>query len=218
MAVRSLSVLATFIWLICGASSVADEDVSPLPTLRDLLNEPRDPHERRGSPPNDAARYFVQLHARPDCETVFLNRDGEREKRIRNRMLVITWFRGNGSSALQYEVDASGHVDSVRNVYNWARQANHSHDISYAKITELQALFETLPPSGDAPPIDRTVHFSFQDRAEWRTETYDADNLPATMEAVMEIIGERFETKGERIKLSPEWPYGGPSVVPAWQP
>lgn len=84
--------------------------------------------------------------------------------------------------------------------------------------TAHSTLLESLPTSRNPPPIDRTVHLSFQDRAEWRTETYNADNLPAAMEAVMEIIGERFETKGERIKLSPEWPYGGPSVVPAWQP
>lgn len=217
MAVQSISVLATFIWLLCGASSVADEDASPLPTLRELLNKPRNPEERRVYPPNEAAQYFVQLHDRPDCEQVFLNRDGRREKRIRNRILVITWFRGNGSNALQYEVDASGHINSVRNVYNWATQANHSHEIDYAQITELQALLETLPPSGDSPPIDRTVHLSFQDRTEWRTETYDADNLPTAMETVMEIIGERFETKEERITRSRKWPYGGSSVVPVWQ-
>jgi hypothetical protein len=41
----------------------------------------------------------------------------------------------------------------------------------------------------------RTVHVSFESDDKWRTETYDAADLPAEFEKIMLIIGERFETK-----------------------
>ena len=217
MAVRSISLLTVFVWLVCGVSSVANEDSPLLPTLSELLKQPRDPDERRGSPPNEAVQYFVRLHDSPYCEQIFLNREGQRQKRIRHRILVVTWFLKSGACALQYEVDTLGGINSVRHVYNWATQAGETHEISYSQVIDIQALLEKLPPSGNPPPIDRTVHVSFQDHAEWRTGTYDADKLPAAMEAIMHIIGERFETKGDRITPSPVWPEVGPSVVPMWK-
>lgn len=217
MVVRCFSLLATFAWLMGGVSSVADEDVSPRPTLTKLLNQHRNPDERSGAPPNEAAKYFVQLHDRPDCKQVVLSHDGRREKRVRTRLLVMSWFQGNGGMALQYEVHVSGRIYSVRNVYNWARQSDGSHEISYGQIAELTNLLESLPTSGNPPPIDRTVYVSFQDHADWRTETYDADRLPVALEAVMQIVGERIESLETRITPSPEWPYGGPSLVPVWK-
>ena len=50
------------------------------------------------------------------------------------------------------------------------------------------------------PPISRTVHVSFQDAKQWRTETYDATALPEKLEQILVILGERFETKNRLPK------------------
>ena len=57
-----------------------------------------------------------------------------------------------------------------------------------------------MPESKAEPPIERTVLVSFQSDDKWRTETYDAAELPKEFENLMLIIGERAETKDRHKK------------------
>ncbi|HSI32933.1 MAG TPA: hypothetical protein VK986_05025, partial [Tepidisphaeraceae bacterium] len=68
---------------------------------------------------------------------------------------------------------------------------------------ELTALLAALPASKSPPPLARLVIVSRQVGDEWRTDVYDAAELPPAMEAVMAILGERYETRGRRPARSP---------------
>lgn len=170
--------------------SVADD----AHTLEHLL-EQESPRKKRWLSPVIPVKAFVANHAR--SEDRFENEDGQVV--VRKRLLLVTWFRGSGSSAFVYTVHDSGQVVDVREVHGWASQAMRARDLGETQTNTLRDLVRKLPESNATPPIHRTVHVSMRDGEKWRTETYDATALPEEFEAVMEVVGERFETRDRRI-------------------
>ena len=47
------------------------------------------------------------------------------------------------------------------------------------------------------------MHVSFKAEEDWKTVTYDAEELPREFESVLLILGERFET-ANRFGASPD--------------
>jgi hypothetical protein len=169
------------LWLTAGMATAralrADE---PGPTLKELIRQARD--LRTFDTPAEAVKYHLTLHASPQW--------GQRR-----HLLVISWFRGNGRTALRYTVTEDGTSEDVREVYSHASQVWQQTSLSAKDLKRLTDLLPNLPESKAEPPIERTVHVSFQSGDKWRTETYDASTLPDEFEAVLKITGERFETK-----------------------
>ena len=114
--------------------------------------------------------------------------------------LQISWFRGDGRTSLRYSVTEGGLRYDYRHVYNHAIQSARKTQLSKAELKSLRELLENLPESQAEPPIERTVHTSFQAGGIWRSETYDAASLPDQFEAILRIIGERFETRDRHKK------------------
>ena len=92
----------------------------------------------------------------------------------------------------------AGYVCDVRDVYNWALQASNRKQLEEEPLKTLHQLIPVLPKSTTEPPIGRTVYVSFKDKNCWRTETYDAEKLPGEFESVLQILGERFETRDRK--------------------
>ena len=175
------------------------------PTLKKLLEHKCDEQDKRLSDPCVAVKYFVAFHRGPELGPEFkiTFKDGkELCLHMQHRMLVISWFLHGGTTALRYAVNGAGDVHDVREVHNWALQAWHDKKLGKKRLKELRTLLPRLPKSTSDPPIDRTVHVSFADSEGWRTETYDTENLPVEFESVMQILGERFETR-DREKAKP---------------
>jgi len=172
--------------LVVGLGSLrADE---PGPTLKELLRQAKDlgPFDPSDSPAM-AVRSEMRRHAGP--------RLGGNQY-----ALQISWFRGDGRTSLRYSVTEGGFRHDYRHVYNHATQANRKKQLTEIELNSLRELLEKLPESKAEPPIERTVHTSFQAGDVWRTETYDAATLPDPFEAIMRIIGERFETRDRHKK------------------
>jgi hypothetical protein len=167
-----------------SASRAAARSEAPGPTLKELLKQEGDGGQNS---PADAVRDHLSVHAGP--------RWG-----IHRHRLVISWFIGNGTTALRYTVTESGISEDVREVYNWASQDWQRKWLSADNLKRLAELLPQLPESKAEPPIERTVHISFQSGDQWRTETYDAAALPAQFEQVMLILGERSETHARHQK------------------
>lgn len=151
----------------------------PAPTLKYLLKQEPD---KRLESSAAAVRYYLNFHAEP-------------QPGIPRPILVISWFPGDGKTALRYRVIENGNIEDVRDVFNRTTQAWHQRVLPRLDLRQLKELLPTLPASTAEPPIGRTVLVSFQSRDKWRTETYDAAKLPDELEKVLLIIGERFETK-----------------------
>lgn len=178
--IRDVLFLAVLVVVAC-ADLRADE---PRPTLKELLRQ--EPDESRNSAPA-AVRDHLLKHAKPQWGAT-------------RHLLVISWFLGTGRTALQYTVAEDGTSDNVREVYNWASQDWHQKLLAADDLNRLAKLLPKLPESTAEPPVERTVHVSFQSGEKWRTVTYDAAALPNEFEKVILIIGERFETADRHKK------------------
>jgi len=180
---QSLQKIAANNQRVSAASAPAPNN-QPGPTLKELLSQEGNGGRNSSS---EAVRDHLSVHA------------GPRWGADRHR-LVISWFLGKGTTALRYTVTESGISEDVREVYKWASQEWHRKWLSADDLLRLTELLPQLPESESEPPIERTVHVSFQSGDQWRTETYDASALPAELEQVMLILGERFETQARHTK------------------
>jgi hypothetical protein len=148
-------------------------------------------------PDTEAMRYYRESHATPyNWGQPFAN--GERGST--DAVLVMTWFR-SPNIGLRYCVLSTGREFDVRDVYNWAFQASRSRQMSAREFAKLKGTAESLPDSEATPALNRLVIVSHWAKGKWRTERYDQKQLPAGMEKIMNIVGERFETK-ERAKTA----------------
>ena len=118
-----------------------------------------------------------------------------------HRVLVMTWFLRSGRIALFYTVSDEGKSYNVRSVYNvcdGAEQDSHKAQLSDKTLADLRTLLSQLPKSKAKPPIAQTVVLSFKRDGKWSREVYDSTALPETVEKIMLIVGERFETKDRK--------------------
>jgi hypothetical protein len=178
--------IRNLLWLMMAVTvgSVAAQE--PGQTLKELVRQ-------ASSGPNstseisDAVRWQMSYHADPQWGG-------------RKHILVVSWFHWKVVGVLRYKVTENGESDNVRCYYNHASQDYRDETLSTESMRSLRDLLLKLPASSAEPPIERTVHVSFQAGDKWRTETYDAAKLPDEFEKVMLIIGERFETEGRHGK------------------
>jgi hypothetical protein len=113
------------------------------------------------------------------------------------RLLEITWSLRKGVH-LFYDVSQGGDWYNARNVVYFAVQANQNGQFSEKDLADLRGLLPKLPKSAAKPPIERTVAVSCERDGRWCTETYDSSHIPETLEKIMLILGERFETKDRK--------------------
>jgi len=157
------------------------------PTLKELLKQEPD---KRLENSTAAVRYHLSFHAEPQLQPG-----------LPRPILVISWFPGDGKTALRYRVIENGNSEDVRDVFNHAAQAWHQRVLPRLELRQLKELLSTLPVSTAEPPIERTVHVSFRAGNKWRSETYDVAKLPDEFEKALLIIGERFETKNRHQNI-----------------
>ncbi len=196
---RWTQLVAIALLLGLGADDARSEEP---PTLKQMLNRKRDESDsERPTPPWvlsspwAAVHDFVTYHTGPQFRSWTINDDGSWREHVQTRTLVISWFLDDGATALRYTVSDTGHEHDVRHVYNWARQADNDRQLNHDEINRLNAIVSRLPKSVAEPPINRTVLVSFKHNDDWRTETYDTERLPAEVESVFQLLGERFETR-----------------------
>lgn len=113
-------------------------------------------------------------------------------------LILITWFRSE-NIGLEYVVDTNGKKWDCRVVHDWAAQDSHDGLIEEKQLEELSTVVRSLPESGVTPPLERLVMVTRRRNDAWRTDAYDADQLPDSLEKVFSIIGERFETR-DRVR------------------
>jgi hypothetical protein len=144
---------------------------------------------------DEAVEYYMSAHRDPagDLEQQGANH----QQKPKRPLLVMTWFLRSGT-ALRYNVTQKGKWFNVRNVYDWASQDAHGGQLSAKELANLRGLLPKLPKSAAKPPIERTVVVSCERDGKWCTETYDSSHIPETLERVMLIVGERFETKDRK--------------------
>ncbi len=192
--------IAVFIGgLACSPQCLAGD---PGPTLEELLRSPAAQGitlEQSNSPAFAVADH-VRAHAGAEMRSTTKDKDGKKIEHVVHRLLVVSWFLGNGRTVLRYTVINDGHCFDERHVFDWAHQGGRQKSLSKDELVSLGKLFGKLPKSKSTPPIERTVHVSFQLADEWRTETYDASALPDALEQTMLILGERAETRGRHTK------------------
>ena len=184
-------------------STLADRwTKNPEPTFRDLVEGPCD---NRYAPCGRVRSYVDYDLGSEKMHTVTLDLHGQPRKE-RVHLLLITWFQDT-HGVLRYRVMESGEVHDCR-LDTFGRSARRHRKLSDDEFTAVKALASTLPESIENPPIHRTVLVSFQVDGNWVRSTYDADHLPRVLEAILAIIGERFETKG-RLSKGPSFREGG---------
>ena len=194
---RSAEVLAVVLLLAIVSRTARAEE--PL-TLKQLLKQERDESDRRRSESRAAVQYLMMFHAGPKLTTKYKGKDDLWQVQVDTRILVISRFSLDGKMAIRYTVSDTGRAHSVRDVYDWARQAEHDRPLGQDELTKLKELLPDVPKSDADPPINRAVCVSFEGKDGWRTETFDAEKLPNEVESLMKIVGERFETR-DRHKL-----------------
>lgn len=143
----------------------------------------------------DDVRYHLEYHSASEWKSGYKDDSGKIVKYSMHHLLVISWFRDRGRTALRYTVTEKGESWDVRSIYNHAEQASHERQLRPEELTRLKKILTLLPKETSDPPIERTVHVSYLENKIWQTVTYDADELPAAMEQVFDTLGERFETK-----------------------
>jgi hypothetical protein len=124
----------------------------------------------------------ISLQARDSLHLVFEYRPVAFFGFFTGLVLILTWFRNEGSTALFYEVSANGDWYNAREVYNWATQATRRGKLSDTNLSNLRTLLPKLPKSAAKPPIERTVVISFEREGKWCKEVYDSSSLPETFE------------------------------------
>ena len=185
-ALHIVFIIAIASWLLAPSSASAEQTG---PTLKELLRQASEAFSglERFDSPAAAARHEMAYHT-------------SQKLGMSSQLLVMSWFIGNGRTVLRYRVTDEGHCSNIRSVFDWADQAMHEKSLTQEELNSLRQLLPALPKSDAEPPIGRTVHVSFQSLGDWRTETYDASTLPAQLEEVIKILGERFETKDRQRK------------------
>ncbi len=111
-------------------------------------------------------------------------------------LLVISAFCHGFT--LEYFVNESGEESDVREVYDWAGQASHGKQLSEVEIKGLRSAIEELPVESSMPPLNRLLVVSFRQGTNVVTRSYDRQALPSAVHRIFDIIGEKFETKGEK--------------------
>ncbi len=206
---RSMVVMTLVLLAVCAFQTRAEEKKGET-TLFDLARTPNEPGftEPVVGSPAAAVKHHLKYHAAADKKSSYTDKTGKTVDYVVRHLLVISWFLDRGITALRYTVTTDGRSEDVRHVYNNAYQDHHTKSLTEKHLTTLKELVTTLPQSKAVPPIGRTVHVSFQDGKQWRTETYDATALPEKLEQILVILGERFETKDRlaKQKLPPSTP------------
>jgi hypothetical protein len=162
----------------------------PGPPLEELLRDSDD-----FSSPGWFAKDAISDHCAPEVRWKTKTGDGPWEEFVAHHVLAISWFLDH--FVLQYRVTEEGVASDVRETrLGW--QAGNRKQLSKDEFASLLKILPTLPKSETKPPIERTVYVSFLHDGTWRRETYDSSSLPAALEAALNIIGERFETKDRK--------------------
>ena len=167
-------------------------------TLKELIRQASAKQPTRRKPLGSSARAVsshMSYHAGPEMRWQSKDENGKQTEHVVRHLLVLTWFYGGEQIVLRYTVSEDGKCHDVRDVYNWAHQASRDKTLSKNALRDLRALLRMLPESKSVPPIERTVHISFQRACKWRSLTYDSSDLPDSLEEVIKILGERFETR-----------------------
>ena len=159
---------------------LADE---PGPTLKELIQRASD------GPELNAVHWHKTYHSAPQ--------EGNNA-----RFLVISLFGKKLTEVVRYTVTEDG-VPHLRGVSGDQSRDYRVQQLSPDAQKMLRTLLETLPESKAEPPIERTIHVSFQASDKWRTETYDASALPEQFAEVMKILGIQPETKDRLKQQSP---------------
>jgi hypothetical protein len=139
---------------------------------------------------SDALQFFTARHF-----------NASRSAELGDPLVLITWFRGE-NAALEYAVGTNGKKWDRRVIYNWAYQDSHTEQLDGVRLNVLADALRALPPSSLTPPLARLVMVSHSVDGVWRTDAYDASELPLALEKVFSIIGERFETR-DRVRKNP---------------
>lgn len=117
-------------------------------------------------------------------------------------LVVVTWFL-RSDTALEYWVGEDGTAWDCRDVHLWAVRDSHTRTLDRATTDELAAAIAALPAASQTPPVGHPVMVSRVAGGAWRTDAYDADDLPPAMERVMSVVGERFETRDRKRRMAP---------------
>lgn len=167
-------------------------------TLEQTLEKNRAELQRTFPARSDAEEFFLSFHLSPHRKYIIKDNDGRPKVHAKNHILLISWLSKDVGVAYEYSVSETGHVQSEVDMYNWSVRAVQVKELRKEQLKILQESISLLPRSATRPPISQTVYVSFQDKKDWRTEAYDSTKLPEEFEAVLKIIGERFETRGRK--------------------
>jgi hypothetical protein len=116
---------------------------------------------------------------------------------VKNPLLVMTWFRDGGRTAVRYTTSQNGQSYNGRDTYP-NTQSQIGRQLSNKNLGELHALLVKLPKPIGQPPINRTLVVSFERKGKWRTEVYDISSLPESLEGVLKIAGQPFGSREQR--------------------
>ena len=113
-----------------------------------------------------------------------------------SNLLRVTVIRGD-SLWYHYSVKEDGSENDGR-MTPYAAQDDQWKHLSAMELKYLREAILDLPQKSVSPPLDRTVLVGFRSGTNWVSRIYDSNDQPTALRRIYEIVGERWETKGER--------------------
>lgn len=90
-------------------------------------------------------------------------------------------------------------VFTVRDVYNWEFQNSETRKLSYSQVTNLQKIYNELPPSDSTADFQKSVSVSFWRKGKVKIFRYDRQHVPAEVQRIYDIGGGYFDDGREAL-------------------
>lgn len=120
-------------------------------------------------------------------------------KRVGNNEIRMSWFlRGDVNIAMICKVDlTTSKVSTSREVHDWASQCTKTRELSREQTRILSKLTESLPPSAEAPELNKLVLVSVTERGRAKTYRYDRLHLPQEVVRLYDLTGAELPAHSE---------------------
>ncbi len=116
--------------------------------------------------------------------------EGHLSKCSENEIRCV-WFLGDHIKVgMLMTIDLQKYsVDTVREVYDWARQNAQTRTISHSQVTSAKEILTSLPPTVEKVPFGKGVHLSFWRDGKLQAFTYDRSAVPIVLQRLYDIGG-----------------------------
>lgn len=112
-----------------------------------------------------------------------------------NEIRCLWYHEGNYRTAMKMQIELFAFkVSTVRDVYDFARQAFKERDLSRSQIENLNDIVKNLPDSTGTALTNPSLYVSYKINGIGRVKTYNRYELPNEIQRIYDIGGGYIDT------------------------